>query len=151
MTYILPYPENAAGWWLARIGSGPVVSLEWSLVGVLSLESDSFTEVQDHSCPLIRQDSFSFRQPHVHLLVLVCLCLEFALHNVKPSNLALFCLAVHLDFPMRESLATLQQRRIDSKLPSFFLKILMKFLMQGLDYLHTKYHILHVRPRDPLL
>ena len=98
MTYILPHPENAAGWWIARIGSGPVVSLEWSLVGVLSLESDSFTAVQDHSCPLIRQHSFSFRQPHVHPLVLVCLCLELALHNVKRSNLALFCLAVHLDF-----------------------------------------------------
>ena len=45
--------------------------------------------------------------------------------------------------PMRESLATLQQRRIDSKLPSFFLKILIKFLLQGLDYLHTKCHIIH--------
>ena len=98
MTYILPHPENTAGWWLARIGSGPVLSLEWELVGVLSPESDSFTAVQDHSCPLIRQYSISSRQPHIHLLVLVCLCLEFALHNVKPSKLALFCLAVHLDF-----------------------------------------------------
>ena len=45
--------------------------------------------------------------------------------------------------PMRESLAVLQQRCVNSKIPSFLLKSLIRLLLLGLDYLHTKCHIIH--------
>ncbi|KAI9674409.1 MAG: hypothetical protein M1817_001747 [Caeruleum heppii] len=45
--------------------------------------------------------------------------------------------------PMREPLWRFQQRWEDGKLPPSLLKVYLKFLLQGLDYLHSECHIIH--------
>ena len=45
--------------------------------------------------------------------------------------------------PMRETLATFQRRLVDGRIPLALLKPLLKFILLGLEYLHTKCHIVH--------
>jgi serine/threonine protein kinase len=45
--------------------------------------------------------------------------------------------------PMRETLSTFQERTQNRRLPSNLMKPLLRFLLLGLDYLHTKCHVSH--------
>ena len=45
--------------------------------------------------------------------------------------------------PMRESVSRFQKRLVNGRVPSYFLKPLMAMVLTGLDYLHTKCHIIH--------
>ena len=45
--------------------------------------------------------------------------------------------------PMRENLSTFQRRLRDGRISVSLLKPLLRFLLLGLDYLHTKCHIIH--------
>lgn len=45
--------------------------------------------------------------------------------------------------PMREPRWLFQRRWEDGKLPPILLKIYLKFLLRGLDYLHSECHIIH--------
>ena len=45
--------------------------------------------------------------------------------------------------PMRETLSTFQRRLKNGCLPGNLLKPLLKFLLTGLDYLHTQSHVIH--------
>ena len=45
--------------------------------------------------------------------------------------------------PMREPLWRFQQRWEDNKIPPSLLKVYLKFLLQGLNYLHSECHIIH--------
>lgn len=45
--------------------------------------------------------------------------------------------------PMREPLWLFQQRWENGKLPPALLKVYLKFLLRGLDYLHSECHIIH--------
>lgn len=45
--------------------------------------------------------------------------------------------------PMRESISKFQRRASNSRIPGYFLKPLLVFLLIGLDHLHTKCLIIH--------
>lgn len=45
--------------------------------------------------------------------------------------------------PMREPLWLFQRRWENRKLPPALLKVYMRFLLRGLDYLHSECHIIH--------
>lgn len=45
--------------------------------------------------------------------------------------------------PMREPLWLFQRRWENNKLPVAVLKVYLKFLLRGLDYLHSECHIIH--------
>lgn len=44
---------------------------------------------------------------------------------------------------MREPVSFLQQRFDDEKLPTFYVKFVVKFLLRGLEYLHDECHVVH--------
>lgn len=44
---------------------------------------------------------------------------------------------------MREPVSFLQHRFDDEKLPTFYVKFVVKFLLQGLEYLHDKCRVVH--------
>jgi serine/threonine protein kinase len=46
---------------------------------------------------------------------------------------------------MREPLWIFQQRWTDGKIPPSLVNVYMKFVLQGLDYLHSECHIIHAR------
>ena len=50
--------------------------------------------------------------------------------------------------PMRESISRFQRRLLNSQMPSYFLKPLIAMVLSGLDYLHTKCHIIHTGTRQ---
>ena len=45
--------------------------------------------------------------------------------------------------PMRESMSTFQRRTKNKRIPPDLFKVLLKFLLQALDYLHTKCDLIH--------
>lgn len=45
--------------------------------------------------------------------------------------------------PMRETISTFQRRVQNERLPGTVMKPLLRFLLMGLDYLHTKCHVIH--------
>ena len=45
--------------------------------------------------------------------------------------------------PMREPLWLFRERWENGKFPSAILKVYLRFLLQGLDYLHSDCHIIH--------
>ena len=49
--------------------------------------------------------------------------------------------------PMREPLTTFQQRLHDSTFSLDLLKVLIQYLLQGLDFLHTECHVIHTGRR----
>ena len=49
--------------------------------------------------------------------------------------------------PMRESVSRFQRRLSNGRIPGYFLKPLLVMLLNGLDHLHTKCHIIHTGTR----
>lgn len=45
--------------------------------------------------------------------------------------------------PLRESLCIFQRRWEDGKLPPSIVKVYTRFLLQGLNYLHSECHVIH--------
>ncbi|KAK5445364.1 hypothetical protein LTS15_010145 [Exophiala xenobiotica] len=55
--------------------------------------------------------------------------------------------------PMRETISTFQRRVQNERLPGTLMKPLLRFLLLGLDYLHSKCHIIHtdLKPENVLI
>ena len=51
--------------------------------------------------------------------------------------------------PMREPLWLFQRRWENDKLPVALLKVYLRFILRGLDYLHSECHIIHTGELDP--
>jgi serine/threonine-protein kinase SRPK3 len=58
----------------------------------------------------------------------------------SPSGFSHLCLVFE---PMREPLIQLQRRLPGQKIPPRLLKVYVDFLLMGIDYLHSKCHIIH--------